>query len=454
MTDPTEQRGDDDHQHVEPTGNAADAGAAILARAPRVQLLLARLRESKLALDGVYLVGGAVRDAILGRDTGPDLDLAVEGDAPAFAHLLASATGGEVVAEHDAFGTATVIADLGDGAPTSIDVAGCRTETYEAPGALPTVALGATIDRDLARRDVTVNAIAIALAPGPDGAHRTVDPFDGIGDLGHGVLRFLHEFSFVDDPTRIVRVARYAGRLHMRVSEDTRQRAVDAIHGGAFTKISADRLRAELVLVLQEQCWKSLTLLASWGLLERLDPRLDRVFEAPYLLLQLDRACGDSLELNQRSWPLRLAALVQPLGSDAAGWMGWLGFPGDVVNVVLDHLRLLDAVLARPDELRAMKPSELYVELGEPADDSLALAALAIGDDDPALLDHLVTFATTARDARLHVRGQDVIDAGIPAGPRVGRVLGDLFLRTLDGELCGEDDERRAIAEHVAKGTD
>jgi hypothetical protein len=146
---------------------------------------------------------------------------------------------------------------------------------------------------------------------------------------------------------------------------------------------------------------------------------------------------------------LRLAALVQPLGADAAGWLGWLGFPADVTAPVLDHVRLLDAVLTRGDQLRAMRPSELYVELGEPSDDSLALAALAIADDAPDLLEQLIAFARTARDARLHVRGSDVIAAGIPAGPRVGEVLGDLFLRTLDGELQGEADERAAIARHV-----
>ncbi len=422
-----------------------------------MQALLARARESHLSLDGAYLVGGAVRDAILGRSSGPDIDIAVEGDGIAFAHLLASAAGGDVIAEHAPFGTATIALPLdGAGAPAVlVDAAGCRTESYEQPGALPDVTLGATIDQDLARRDVTINAIAIALTPDSAGVHRVVDPFDGLDDLANGLLRFLHEHSFVDDPTRIVRVARYAGRLHMRVDEPTRQRAVDAIHGGAFEKISAQRLRNELELVLREPAWRALTLLSSWGLLDRLEPRLEAIFQAPYLISSIDAACGGDSLLDARSWTLRLAAMVQPLGDDAAGWLGWLEFPADVIAPVVEHARVLTLVQERGAEFARMRNSELYVELGgEPTDDTLALVALAIGDEDPALLQRLVEFATVAHDARLHVRGDDVIAAGVPAGPRVGRVLGDLFLRTLDGELVGEADERRAIAEHVKQGDD
>jgi hypothetical protein len=134
--------------------------------------------------------------------------------------------------------------------------------------------------------------------------------------------------------------------------------------------------------------------------------------------------------------------------------MRWLGMPSAVVGDVLEHLRVLDTVLERGDELRGLRNSQLYVELGDVGDESLALVALAIADTDPSLLERLVEFAVVARDARLTVRGDDVIAAGVPAGPQVGRILGDLFLRTLDGELRGEADERRAIAEHVERSGD
>jgi hypothetical protein len=128
-------------------------GATILDRAPRVQALLARASESHLSLDGAFVVGGAVRDAILGRDAGPDIDIAVEGAGVAFAHLLASATGGEVESEHS-FGTAKVLVPLGDPwGVVEVDIASCRTETYREGGALPTVQPGATRTVDQARRN-------------------------------------------------------------------------------------------------------------------------------------------------------------------------------------------------------------------------------------------------------------------------------------------------------------
>lgn len=420
-------------------------GADILERAPRARALVDRAVAAGLSLDGAWLVGGVVRDALLGRDAGPDIDIAVEGDGIAFATLLASALGGELIAEHR-FGTATIVVDLGPGfGLVRVDVASCRTEQYAEPGALPEVEVGATIEQDLARRDVSANAVAVAM----DAPHATCDRHGGLDDIRAGLLRVLHDTSFVDDPTRIFRVARYAARLGFAVDEHTRSLAIDAVRGGALRTISAERMRAELELVLRERAWESLTLLAAWGVTEQLDPRLESAFRPPLLLATIDEACGDDAALNDRAWTLRLAALARPLGDDAAGWLGWLGFPGEVVASTTDHLHVLRTVLERGDELRTMPNSALYVELGELLDDSVALAALAIGDDDQQLLQRLVTFSQVARDTRLSVRGADVVEAGVPAGPLVGRILGVLFLRTLDGELNGEQDERDALRELV-----
>lgn len=425
-------------------------GGRILERAPRVQELVARADEARLSLDGAWLVGGAVRDAILGIDAGADIDIAVEGPGVAFAHLLASATGGEVQAEHP-FGTAKVLVPLPEPwGLVKVDVASCRTERYSEAGALPTVRPGASIEQDLARRDVSVNAIAVALWPDGEGEHRIVDNQGGREDLDARLLRVLHDASFQDDPTRIFRVARYAGRLGFRVDEHTRALAMRAVEDGALGTVSAERVRTELELVLREPAWDALTLLASWGVIERLDPRLEAAFHPPLLLPTIDEACGGDAVLNHRAWTLRLAALARPLGDDAAGWMSWLGFPGEVVGPTAEHVRLLETVLARGEQLRHMSNAQLYVELGEIIDDSVALAALVL-DDDPALLGRLMDFATALRDTRLTVRGDDVIAAGVPAGPLVGRILGVLFLRALDGELPDEEAERAALDELVTE---
>src|SRR4051794_8444308 len=168
-----------------------------LQTAPGAELVLAALGDEP----GVYVVGGAVRDVLLDRRP-KQLDLVVEGDAVAVARRAVARLDGELVV-HERFGTATVLADGYDPAP-----GGPRRERYARPGALPDVELGASIEEDLARRDFSVNAIAVALADG-----RLVEWPGARADLEAGVLRVLHDGSFADDPTRMLRLVRYAHRL-------------------------------------------------------------------------------------------------------------------------------------------------------------------------------------------------------------------------------------------------
>ena len=187
--------------------------------------LIARRPEARAVLDalagepGVHVVGGAVRDALLG--VAPhELDVVVEGDAVPVARRAAERLGGDVVV-HDRFGTATVRSPA-----ATFDVVTARTEAYAAPGALPDVRPGASIEEDLARRDFTVNAIALRVA---DGA---LAEWPGArADLGAGVLRVLHERSFEDDPTRLLRLARYAAQARVR-ARSRHRRAGRGGHGG------------------------------------------------------------------------------------------------------------------------------------------------------------------------------------------------------------------------------
>src|SRR5215210_94617 len=182
---------------------------------------------------GVWVVGGAVRDALLGRHP-RDLDLVVEGDAAAAARRL-----GEDPVLHDRFGTATALGE--------VNVAASRRERYERPGALPEVKLGVPIREDLARRDFSVNAIAVRLA---DGALETHP--GALEDLEARRLRALHERSFLDDPTRLLRLVRYAARLRFQIEEDTRAWTFAAVAAGALDTVSPPRLGAELRLLLGE----------------------------------------------------------------------------------------------------------------------------------------------------------------------------------------------------------
>ena len=188
--------------------------------------------------EGVYLVGGAVRDLLLGRRP-HELDLVVDGDAAALAGRLGRAR------IHDRFGTSTV--KLGG---YTYDFARARTETYAHPGALPDVA-PADIRQDLLRRDFTVNAIAMALAGAAAGE---LTPAPGaLEDLGAELLRVFHDRSFIDDPTRLLRLARYASRLGFAVEEHTLELALAAARSGALRTVSGPRIGAELRLGARER---------------------------------------------------------------------------------------------------------------------------------------------------------------------------------------------------------
>ena len=192
-----------------------------------------------------YAVGGCVRDWCLGMTTVKDLDVTVEGNGIAMARAVARALTGTVTA-HESFGTATLRLPQGKG---RVDVASCRKETYKRPGAYPTVSPG-TLEEDLFRRDFTVNAMALAVNPGRFGA--LIDPFHGARDLQQKRLRILHERSFLDDPSRILRGIRFAQRFGLRWEPGTARAARAALSAGALQWLNAGRLRREMDRMLDE----------------------------------------------------------------------------------------------------------------------------------------------------------------------------------------------------------
>jgi len=194
-----------------------------------------------------YAVGGCVRDWLLGTSSATDLDVTVEGDGVALADAIARDFGGSVE-PHPPFGTATVVVTH-PRPRLRIDVATCRKETYAKPAAYPQVAAG-TLRDDLARRDFTINAMALALAPRAFG--RLIDPFHGAQDLRLKRLRILHPGSFMDDPSRILRGIRFAQRFGLRWERRTQRASREAIAAGALGWLNAGRLRKERELMARE----------------------------------------------------------------------------------------------------------------------------------------------------------------------------------------------------------
>ncbi|HWZ85109.1 MAG TPA: hypothetical protein VN032_02845 [Thermoanaerobaculia bacterium] len=381
----------------------------------------------------VFLAGGVVRDLLLGRPI-RDVDLVIEGDAQAFARRLAARLGAQVRA-HERFATATLLLPGGE----TLDVAATRRERYERPGALPTVEPGAPIEQDLGRRDFTVNAIALEL-----GARaRVLDPLGGREDLARGVVRALHDGSFRDDPTRALRAARYANRLGFRVEARTRDWLDAALEGGALDRISADRLRREVGLVLGEPGRSgAVALLQRLGIDGAIHPALRH---RPGALARLRRA--EALgETSSTSWFCYL--------------LGWMGTASEAdVRGVAARLEVSGAPLRRllawPRTSARFAPglarrprSEVRRGSEGLSPDELVAAAAGLGERDARAL---LTAAAPSSGAALSIGGKDLLAAGAPPGPAIGRALEETRAALEDGRIAAPE-EALAFALRIARG--
>jgi tRNA nucleotidyltransferase (CCA-adding enzyme) len=344
-----------------------------------------------------------------------DLDLAVAGDPSGLAARIASEVAG-IWRSEPRFGTATVHA--GD---DRLDLAALRTDHYTRPGALPRVRLGASIEDDLARRDFTVNAIALGLhGPVRD---TLVDPFGGLGDLDARCLRALHERLFIDDATRLWRGARYAARLQLRPDAATARLIEDG--GRWLAPISAKRLWAEFELTAGEPRVAAVaTLLDDWGVLEAVHP-------AFHLAPETKQA------LRPRRGPMRpevlMAVLLAPFAPESrAAISRRLGAPRAALRAVDAAARLLEVRDGTPETLRALE---------DVSDDGLA-AALWL---DPSRQREFQRALRRWRQATSPLTARDLKAIGIEEGPMLGAVLGRLRRERYLGTLTGAEDARRKV---------
>jgi tRNA nucleotidyltransferase (CCA-adding enzyme) len=386
------------------------------------------------SFDGVYLVGGAVRDVLMGEPNF-DVDIAVEGDGISFGRALAGAVGGRAVL-HEKFGTAIVLF----GAGGRVDVATARTEFYDYPGALPTVEQ-ASIRQDLYRRDFTINAMAVSLKGADFG--RLVDYFGGLRDLSQGVVRVLHNLSFIDDPTRIFRAIRYETRYGFRMDAHTLGLARACVEMDLVGELSSSRVRDELqALLSEERVADSIRRLAELGIDRAIHPHLAADEEAVGVIEEVDRV-RDRYAREAPPWRLRLAVLARRLSStDVLDWAEGLKLRRR------DAERIADAVTVAPRlrELAAAtkQPADLWAKVA-PHDPDGAL--LAIAGSKGRARKRLERYFEELRDVRLEISGGDLADLGLGESPRVGAVLEELRRRKLNGELDGRAAELEAAKE-------
>jgi tRNA nucleotidyltransferase (CCA-adding enzyme) len=370
----------------------------------------------------VYLVGGIVRDLILGRPS-IDIDIMAEGDAVRLARQMAEKLGARLTV-HSAFGTASIKID-----GYSVDLATCRSESYRRPGALPTVSPGSIRD-DLQRRDFTINAMAVCINTPNQGD--LTDLFGGRQDLDEGLVRVLHDKSFQDDATRIMRAVRYEQRLGFRLDSSTSKllrRSLDMLD-----TISGDRLKHELMLWLGEShAEKILRRAGQLGILGKLHPALkwDRRMSTAFRRAD----CGDGKAMS----PLYFCLLVYNLDDEELyellARLNLTGSRLDLLSHQSMELKGKCGELERP----SIKRSALYFMLREY--DSTAVEANRYYAKAPALRRNLGLYIDRLQQVRTSLGGNELLKLGVLEGPKVGIILKKLLAARLDGAVLSKSDE-------------
>ena len=375
-----------------------------------------------------FLVGGSVRDVLVGRAGIVDLDIALVAANSETFERVAALTGGTVT-RRSQFVTAKLrIGEL------EVDLAMARAEEYPYPASLPVVREG-TLKDDLARRDFSVNAMAVSLHS--DSWGNLVDLHCGLVDLEQGRLRVLHGDSFRDDPTRILRAARYSARLALLPTQETIDALLNAVD--YLDELSPARLRNELERVfLESDPSGALGYLSEWGML---------------------RAVHPSLTFRRGAWT-RFASVAADLSHEEKIYVGYaiLGFGlSDVdANGLIGRLKpntpsrrsvqesaSLGRLLA--GNLSGCTNSQVAQMLDPLAKTSVLGASLAGGGETGCRLNE---YLRNHRDLRPRLTGDDLISLGVPGGQAVGRVLDVLRNAWLDGDVTSPEAEL-ALAEKL-----
>lgn len=381
-----------------------------------------------------HAVGGFVRDMLLGREN-LDLDIVVEGDGLAFA-LDISERLGKRVKVHRRFGTAVLVWDK----RLHIDFTSARTEYYQRPGALPTVERS-TLRQDLFRRDFSVNAMSCCVNPECFG--RIADPFGGLFDLERGVIRSLHSLSFVEDPTRVLRAARFERRFGFSLDPSSEALLRQAIDMGMLDEVSGARIREELLDIIDEESPADIfERLEDMGVLASLLPSGVKASQ-PIQDLRAAQHAFATLEPLFARPPRRRTTLIAAIAArasraEAEKWCRWLRFGREYAEPAVTTAERAKAVLGRLQDRRRMRPSRLYFLL-EPLPAEALVYLWGVGAEE--VRGRIEEYLRVLAPARSAVSGADLIELGHEPGPAFAGILAQARADRLDGKAVGREAE-------------
>lgn len=387
----------------------------------------------------VYAAGGFVRDLLLGKEN-RDIDLVVEGSAVDFARCLIEILPGNLQC-YERFGTATLFLKKG----IVLDMVTARRELYAAPGALPEVEYS-SLKNDLYRRDFTINTMALALNPGNFG--KLYDYFGGQKDLKEGIIRVLYKLSFVDDPLRIIRAARFEQRFGFTIEEETFKLLQKAIKGKYLERVSKERLYNEVRLIFHEPApYKVLVRLHELKLFPEIFPRVVLDREAEERFQRMEKLSPEFMKrvMGEKPNPflLYLCLLLYGLKEHDLKYLAYrmrlrraerrkLFLIMEKLPVVLEHV-------STPE----LNPSDLYFLLeGLPKE---ALLLIPVFKPDHAVHERILYFAEHLTRKKPCLTGKELQEIGIEPGPIYQKILKELHRAVMDEKIKGREDEMKFV---------
>jgi len=407
----------------------------------------------------VYIVGGFVRDLLLNKKNF-DIDITVEPEAIGFAKSLAKKLKGTLVL-HKRFGTATVFVKWPHKKRSTkypgvlrIDIATARTETYKRPGALPSVSFSSIRD-DLSRRDFTINAIAASL--NKEGFGEIIDFFGGQKDLKKGLIRVLHDGSFIDDPTRIFRAVRFEQRFNFKIDTHTMYLIKNAVNLKMFERIGKQRIRNEIILILQEK-----------------DPikallRMEELQEFRFIHKKISLSKGILKTIISIKNSSRYFNSISGKNESIDAWLVY--FMALLENLSLkdverlcseycfknyDKIRIIkcrknnDKLLKLLRSSKPLKPSLVYKHLN-----TLELEVIffiyAKSGKNKRIKSRIDRFLKKDNDVKLQIKGDDLKRMGIKPGPKFKDILNATLYEKIDATLKTKRDEKEFVLQKFVK---
>lgn len=363
----------------------------------------------------VYIVGGFVRDLLLSVPT-QDLDFVVEGSGGQFAQALMRRIPNGKLTQHIKFGTAQIV--FPDG--SHLDIASTRWEHYSFPGALPQVEESCLRD-DLFRRDFTINSMAICLNTERFG--ELVDYYGGKQDLQQKKIRFLHNLSFIDDPTRMLRAVRFAERYHFNFAKETLDALHTAIESGVLSKLSTERFTEEILLIFKEVNYLAMgQFLVSSGLFkEWFGEELAWNFD-------LDDA-EESMD-----WPLNLRWLISLSQMDSEEI-------GTVLERVILNKSLRDETIAFI-QVRASLRGALTLSETDRILNKAPKRVVAVLARDERFKKQITQCLEAGKRINMSLDGKTLLQMGVKEGPEIGEILDQVRMAWLEGRISNTEEEQ------------